>query len=223
MYKLGVIGGMGPLATVKFYDKVVLNTDAHNDNEHIDLVVLNHSTMPDRTRCIIEKKDLEFLNVIKKDLEILDNIGVDVVAIPCNTSHYFYDEFKKTLKTILPEFEYITFNKELSEANIKFNINGFIKEVEFCYLTDKEKMLFVWAAIITLTNSVDIPFVFLQSVDKHLINVEFVNLFSKIQPKCENQQSWIATEQDDMPTSLQNYEQINQSVEHRLNPVLKLK
>ena len=95
MYKLGVIGGMGPLATVKFYDKVVLNTDAHNDNEHIDLVVLNHSTMPDRTRCIIEKKDLEFLNVIKKDLEILDNIGVAVVAIPCNTSHYFYDEFSK--------------------------------------------------------------------------------------------------------------------------------
>ncbi len=95
MYKLGVIGGMGPLATVKFYDKVVLNTDAHNDNEHIDLVVLNHSTMPDRTRCIIEKKDLEFLNIIKKDLEILDNIGVDVVAIPCNTSHYFYDEFSK--------------------------------------------------------------------------------------------------------------------------------
>ena len=95
MYKLGVIGGMGPLATVKFYDKVILNTDAHNDNEHIDLVVLNHSTMPDRTRCIIEKKDLEFLNVIKKDLQILDNIGVDVVAIPCNTSHYFYDEFSK--------------------------------------------------------------------------------------------------------------------------------
>ena len=94
MYKLGVIGGMGPLATVKFYDKVVLNTEAHNDNEHIDLIVLNHSTMPDRTRCIIENKDTEFLNEIKKDLEILDKIGVDVVAIPCNTSHYFYDEFK---------------------------------------------------------------------------------------------------------------------------------
>ena len=95
MYKLGVIGGMGPLATVKFYDKVVLNTGAHNDNEHIDLVVLNHSTMPDRTRCIIESHHPPALNVIKKDLEILDNIGVDVVAIPCNTSHYFYDEFSK--------------------------------------------------------------------------------------------------------------------------------
>ncbi|MEB3072702.1 aspartate/glutamate racemase family protein [Parvimonas sp. C2] len=94
MYKLGVIGGMGPLATVKFYDKVVLNTEAYNDNEHIDLIVLNHSTMPDRTRCIIENKNTEFLNEIKKDLEILDKIGVDIVAIPCNTSHYFYDEFK---------------------------------------------------------------------------------------------------------------------------------
>ena len=94
MYKLGVIGGMGPLATVKFYDKIVLNTEAHNDNEHIDLIVLNHSTMPDRTRCIIENKDTEFLNEIKKDLEILERIGIDVVAIPCNTSHYFYDEFK---------------------------------------------------------------------------------------------------------------------------------
>lgn len=94
MYKLGVIGGMGPLATVKFYDKVVLNTEAHNDNEHIDLIVLNHSSMPDRTKCIIENKDTEFLNEIKKDLEILERIGIDVVAIPCNTSHYFYDEFK---------------------------------------------------------------------------------------------------------------------------------
>ena len=94
MYKLGVIGGMGPLATVKFYDKIVLNTEAHNDNEHIDLIVLNHSTMPDRTKCIIENKDTEFLNDSKKDLEILERIGIDVVAIPCNTSHYFYDEFK---------------------------------------------------------------------------------------------------------------------------------
>ena len=95
MYKLGVIGGMGPLATVKFYDKIVLNTEAYNDNEHIDLIVLNHSTMPDRTKCIIENKDTEFLNEIKKDLEILERIGIDVVAIPCNTSHYFYDEFRK--------------------------------------------------------------------------------------------------------------------------------
>ena len=86
---------MGPLATVNFYERVVLNTDAKCDNEHIDMIVLNHSTMPDRTKCIIENRKPEFLEAIKKDFAILENIGVEAVAIPCNTSHYFYDEFKK--------------------------------------------------------------------------------------------------------------------------------
>ena len=95
MYKLGVIGGMGPLATVSFYERVVLNTLAKCDNEHIDMVVLSHASMPDRTKCIIENKGREFLEVIKKDFKILEDIGVEAVAIPCNTSHYFFDEFKK--------------------------------------------------------------------------------------------------------------------------------
>ena len=95
MYKLGVIGGMGPLATVSFYERIVLNTVAKCDNEHIDMVVLSHASMPDRTKCIIENKGEEFLEVIKKDFKILEDIGVEAVAIPCNTSHYFFDEFKK--------------------------------------------------------------------------------------------------------------------------------
>jgi len=95
VYKLGVIGGMGPLATVSFYERVVLNTAAKCDNEHIDMVVLSHASMPDRTKCIIENKGREFLEVIKKDFKILEDIGVEAVAIPCNTSHYFFDEFKK--------------------------------------------------------------------------------------------------------------------------------
>jgi len=95
VYKLGVIGGMGPLATVSFYERVVLNTAAKCDNEHIDMVVLSHASMPDRTKCIIENKGGEFLEVIKKDFKILEDIGVEAVAIPCNTSHYFFDEFKK--------------------------------------------------------------------------------------------------------------------------------
>ena len=95
MYKLGVIGGMGPLATVSFYERVVLNTVAKCDNEHIDMVVLSHASMPDRTKCIIENRGGEFLEVIKKDFKILEDIGVEAVAIPCNTSHYFFNEFKK--------------------------------------------------------------------------------------------------------------------------------
>ena len=120
MYKLGVIGGMGPLATVNFYERVVLNTEAKCDNEHIDMIVLNHSTMPDRTKCIIENRKAEFLEAIKKDFSILENIGVEAVAIPCNTSHYFYDEFKKlTYLKIINMIEKISVFGTLGTLNSK--------------------------------------------------------------------------------------------------------
>ena len=45
---LGVIGGMGPLATQLFYKMVIEHTDAHCDQEHLNMVILNHATMPDR-------------------------------------------------------------------------------------------------------------------------------------------------------------------------------
>lgn len=95
MYKLGIIGGMGPLATVRFYEKIVLQTEAKKDNDHIDLVVLNHATIPDRTTCIIEEQGEDFLEAIKGDFEKLEQLGVDTVAIPCNTSHYYFEEFSQ--------------------------------------------------------------------------------------------------------------------------------
>lgn len=95
MYKLGIIGGMGPLATAKFYEKVVLKTNAHSDNEHIDTVILSHSTIPDRTKCIMSGDSEAFLEEIKKDFEIMNDLGVERIAIPCNTSHYFFDEYRR--------------------------------------------------------------------------------------------------------------------------------
>ena len=52
MEKLGVIGGMGAEATSYYYDQVVRHTAAACDQEHIDMVVLSKSTMPDRTLAI---------------------------------------------------------------------------------------------------------------------------------------------------------------------------
>ena len=53
---IGVIGGMGPLATQLFYKMVIEKTDAHTDQEHINMVILNHATMPDRTDAILNDK-----------------------------------------------------------------------------------------------------------------------------------------------------------------------
>ncbi len=93
-YKIGVIGGMGSLATVEFYNRVVLNTDAKSDIDHNNMVILNHATLPDRTYCICYDQHERFLDEVKEDFDILNNIKVDAIAIPCNTSHYYYEEFK---------------------------------------------------------------------------------------------------------------------------------
>ena len=92
--KLGVLGGMGPAATSLFFERVIDNTDASKDQDHIDMVILNHATIPDRTRAILEDNKEPFLEAVKKDFEIFEAAGVDHIAIPCNTSHYFYDEMQ---------------------------------------------------------------------------------------------------------------------------------
>lgn len=50
--KLGVIGGMGPEASSYYYENVIAHTKASKDQEHIDMVILSHATMPDRTEAI---------------------------------------------------------------------------------------------------------------------------------------------------------------------------
>lgn len=90
--KLGVIGGMGPMATSMFFERIINRTVASKDQEHIDMVILNHASMPDRTEAILSGNHDDFLNSIKADFEVMAHVGVSNIAIPCNTSHFFMDK-----------------------------------------------------------------------------------------------------------------------------------
>lgn len=92
--RLGVLGGMGPKATAVFFDKVIERTVANRDQEHLDMVVLNHATLPDRTEIILNNEDEVFLQAIRRNFELLEYAEVSHIAIPCNTSHYFYNEMQ---------------------------------------------------------------------------------------------------------------------------------
>lgn len=87
--KLGVLGGMGPMATSMFFERIIEKTKANCDQEHLDMVILNHASMPDRTSAILSGNYEPFLSNVKKDLLTLETLGVDNIAIPCNTSHFF--------------------------------------------------------------------------------------------------------------------------------------
>ena len=79
---------MGAEATSYYYDQVVRHTAAACDQEHIDMVVLSKSTMPDRTLAIKTGEHAKLLATMKECAQALESLGCAHIAIPCNTSHY---------------------------------------------------------------------------------------------------------------------------------------
>ena len=128
MKTAGIIGGMGPLATVECFHRIVENTKATKDQEHINLLISNHATIPDRTEAILKQGKYieEFLSAIKKDFEVMNREEVELIAIPCNTSHAFMDEYKKY--TEIPIINMVEETvKSLSKKGVLFATQGTIE------------------------------------------------------------------------------------------------
>lgn len=92
---LGVLGGLGPMSTFRFCQMLTEHTPAVSDADHIDMIVSSRATTPDRTAFILEKSDLDPLPVMIEEAHRLQNAGVDLIVIPCNTAHYFYNGLQK--------------------------------------------------------------------------------------------------------------------------------
>lgn len=95
MGKLGILGGMGPMATQLLYKMIIENTVASCDQEHIDMIILNHAQIPDRTAAIKSGDTEALFQILLADVKMLEKNGCTAIAIPCNTSHYFYQSLQK--------------------------------------------------------------------------------------------------------------------------------
>lgn len=89
--KAGILGGMGPEATIHLLKLIVQLTEAAKDQDHVTTVVLNNPMIPDRTAAILGngKSPLPFLI---EGANTLANAGADFIAIPCMTSFHFYND-----------------------------------------------------------------------------------------------------------------------------------
>lgn len=88
---LGVLGGMGPLATVDFLSKLVQCTDADKDQHHIPMVVWSVPQVPDRSNHIVLGAENPLPELLK-GVRALQASGASVIAMPCNTAHYWHDQ-----------------------------------------------------------------------------------------------------------------------------------
>lgn len=111
---LGIIGGMGPMASAVFYDMISSKTDASCDQENLDLILLSHAGIPDRTRAILSKDEAQIEAVRSKlyaDAMFLQNAGCTAIAVTCNTAHYFVNMIEGEL-----DIPFIHLIRETAEA-----------------------------------------------------------------------------------------------------------
>ncbi len=94
---LGILGGLGPMATVYFYEMLTRHTQAACDQDHLDVIINSRASTPDRTAYILGRSTQNPFDIMAADAERLVAFGADVLAIPCNTAHYFYDRLHATI------------------------------------------------------------------------------------------------------------------------------
>lgn len=94
---LGIIGGVGPLASAYLYEMITEKTKANTDQDHIDIILLSHASMPDRTKYILKQSTDNPYPHLLNDCKKLEEMGALMISIPCNTACYFYDDLKKNI------------------------------------------------------------------------------------------------------------------------------
>ncbi|MBQ7677920.1 MAG: amino acid racemase [Lachnospiraceae bacterium] len=97
MKKLGVIGGLGPMATAYFMQLVIDMTKADVDQEHIEMLIHSKPQIPDRTAYILDHTKESPLPHMIDVGNSLKAQGADMIAIPCVTAHYFQNELENAI------------------------------------------------------------------------------------------------------------------------------
>ena len=95
--RLGILGGMGPQATQDFYQRILDRTDASCDQEHLPTLIWSDTAIPDRTAAILGGDAEGCYRRLLEGARLLERGGCTVLAIPCNTSHYFADRLQEKL------------------------------------------------------------------------------------------------------------------------------
>ncbi len=99
--KLGIIGGLGPMASAQFLSLLTALTDAKRDQEHIEAILYSRPDTPDRTACLLGQSTESPLPNLLDTGKCLEQMGAKVLAIPCMTAYGFYDVMAETFSAEL--------------------------------------------------------------------------------------------------------------------------
>lgn len=94
---IGIVGGMGPMATVDLMTKLIRRTDAETDQTHAHIITDCNTNIPDRTAAILSGGADPLPELVRSCLR-LEAAGAGVLIMACNTAHYFYDRIQPFIR-----------------------------------------------------------------------------------------------------------------------------
>jgi aspartate racemase len=93
---VGILGGMGPLATVDLFAKIVENTPAAVDQDHLRIIIDNNPQIPPRVEALQQGGESP-LPAMAASARLLEAAGADFIVMPCNTAHYWIEGIREAV------------------------------------------------------------------------------------------------------------------------------
>lgn len=109
MKTLGVIGGMGPMATLDFFSKTIQFSEGNCDQDFPHIIIDNNSKILDRTAFILGEGEDPAPALIESAVKLVQ-FGAQVLVMPCNTAHYFYDRMYEHLSNTFGSEAFVFLN-----------------------------------------------------------------------------------------------------------------
>jgi len=93
---IGILGGMGPEATLDLYRHIISLTPASRDQDHIQVLIYSNPKIPDRTKAITAGGENP-LPYLREAAKLLEKGGAGIIAMPCNAAHHYLSEVRQTI------------------------------------------------------------------------------------------------------------------------------
>ena len=144
---VGILGGMGPYATLAFFEKILKLTPAEKDWNHLHLVIDNNPHIPSRSRAYLYKEESPAEDMVAS-CKKLESYPVDIIAIPCNSAMYFLNSVKEKIGVPILNIVEVTSGRVKNKINPGKRIavwGGIITYLEKSYkpYLEKEGFLFI--------------------------------------------------------------------------------
>lgn len=116
---IGILGGMGPEATLDCFAKIIKNTPAEKDQDHLRVVIDSNPEVPDRTEAILGT-GASPVPVLVQGAIALERAGADFIIIPCVSAHFFLDTLRQQISLpILSIFDAVSETIEQEHPQVK--------------------------------------------------------------------------------------------------------